>query len=260
MSVPRPSSRPAPRPAEPAGPTRLFLGSGGLSTEERRAFWRASLDAFLGPIDRLLFVPFALADHDRYVAKMVALGFAAGRTLTGIHRVADARAAVAETPALYVGGGNSFRLLDRMQRLGLMGLVRERVRAGMPYVGISAGTNLAGPTIRTTNDMPIVEPESLDGLGLVPFQINPHWFDGPTFVKTGDGFQPYGGETRDDRLREFLEENPGPVLAIGEGGVLRVEGRAATLDGAPARLFRRGAAPQDVAPPADLSHLLAVET
>jgi dipeptidase E len=126
----------------------------------------------------------------------------------------------------------------------------------MPYVGISAGTNLACPTIRTTNDMPIVQPKTLDALGFVPFQVNPHWFDGPTYVKAGTSFLPYGGETRDDRLREFLEENDRVILAIGEGGVLRVEGTQATLDGAPARLFRRGAAPQDVAPPADLSRLL----
>jgi dipeptidase E len=236
---------------------RLFLGSGGLSTEERRAFWRTNLDAFLGKIRRVLFVPFALADHDRYVAKIEDLGFSAGRALTGLHRARDARAAVLKAQALYVGGGNTFRLLDRLQRLGVMDLVKKRVRAGMPYVGISAGTNLAGPTIQTTNDMPIVEPRTMKALGLVPFQVNPHWFDGPTYVKLGDVYQPYGGETRDDRLREFLEENHRPVLAIGEGGVLRVEGRTATLDGARARLFRRGAAPVDIAAPADVSHLLA---
>jgi dipeptidase E len=146
-----------------------------------------------------------------------------------------------------------------VQRLGLLGLIRERVRAGMPYVGISAGTNLACPTIRTTNDMPIVQPASLDALGLVPFQINPHWFDGPIHVRQGEGFLPYGGETRDDRLREFLEENERPVLAIAEGGILRVEATTATLLVAPARLFRRGRAPEDLAPGLDLSHLLRPE-
>lgn len=238
---------------------RLLLGSGGLSTEERRAHWRTSLDAFLGTVSRLLFVPFALADHDRYLARVTELRLDAGRTLVGLHREPDARRAVEEAQAVFVGGGNSFRLLDRVQRLGLLGLLRERVRAGLPYVGVSAGTNLACPTIRTTNDMPIVQPVSLDALGLVPFQINPHWFDGPIHVQTPAGFQPYGGETRDDRLREFLEENDRVVLAIGEGGVLKVEGGTATLTGAPARLFRRGAAPQDLAPPAELSHLLAAD-
>jgi dipeptidase E len=227
-----------------------------MSTEERRAFWRTALDAFLGSVERLLFVPYALADHDRYVSKITELRLDAGRTLVGLHREPDPRRAVEQAQAVFVGGGNTFRLLDRVQRLGLLGLLRERVRAGLPYVGVSAGTNLACPTIRTTNDMPIVQPLSLDALGLVPFQINPHWFDGPIHVRTAAGFQPYGGETRDDRLREFLEENDRTVLAIGEGGVLRVEGPRATLSGAPARVFRRGAALQDVVPPADLSHLL----
>lgn len=237
---------------------RILLGSGGLSTEERRDVWRRALDAFLGPgVTRLLFVPYALADHDAYVAKVHEGRFDAGRELEGLHRAADVRRAVEQAQALFVGGGNSFRLLDRVQRLGLLGLIRERVRAGMPYVGISAGTNLACPTIRTTNDMPIVQPVSLDALGLVPFQINPHWFPGAVHIRVGEGaYVPYGGETRDDRLREFLEENDRTVLAIGEGGVLRVEAGRATLDGAPARLFRRGAAPQDLSPPCDLSSLL----
>lgn len=237
---------------------RLLLGSGGLSTEERRAFWRSTLDAFLGPaVTRVLFVPFAQAEHDAYLAKVHELRLDAGRALDGLHSAADARRALEQAQALYVGGGNSFRLLDRMQRRGLLGLVRERVRAGMPYVGISAGTNLACPTIRTTNDMPIVQPVSLDALGLLPFQVNPHWFPGAVHIKTGEAaYMPYGGETRDDRLREFLEENDGLVLGIGEGGILRVEQDRATLLGAPARLFRRGAAPEDLAPPCDLSHLL----
>jgi dipeptidase E len=239
---------------------RLLLGSGGLSTDARRDAWRRELAAFLpGSVTRLTFVPFALADHEAYVAKVQALDLAGGRRLEGLHREPDARRAVAEAEALFVGGGNSFRLLDRMQRLGLLGLIRDRVRAGVPYVGISAGTNLACPTIRTTNDMPIVQPTSLDALGLVPFQVNPHWFDGPTYVRQGDGYSPYGGETRDDRLREFLEENDRPVLAIAEGGILRVEEAKATLLVAPARLFRRGRAPEDLAPGSDLSHLLRPE-
>jgi len=237
---------------------RLLLGSGGLSSEPRRAFWRGALSDFLGPaVTRLLFVPYALADHDGYLARVTALELHGGRELVGLQRAGDPRQAIEQAQALFVGGGNSFRLLDRVQRLGLLGLIRERVRGGLPYVGISAGTNLACPTIRTTNDMPIVQPLSLDALGLVPFQINPHWFDGPIHVRHGEGFLPYGGETRDDRLREFLEENDRPVLAIAEGGVLRVESERATLLGAPARLFRRGQPPLDLAAPQDLTFLLA---
>lgn len=235
---------------------RLLLGSGGLSTDERRERWRQELDDFLGPVERVLFVPFALADHERYVARLLELRLTAGRAVTSLHRESDPRRALAQASALYVGGGNTFRLLDRVQRAGLLGAIRERVAAGMPYVGISAGTNLACPTIRTTNDMPIVQPASLDALGLVPFQINPHWFEGAIHVKTATGYEPYGGETRDDRLGEFLEENLRPVLAIAEGGLLRVEGPQARLRATRARLFRRGTAPQDLEPDADLSALL----
>ena len=122
----------------------------------------------------------------------------------------------------------------------------------MPYLGASAGTNIAAPTIRTTNDMPIVQPATFDALGLVPFQINPHYLD-------ADPASRHMGETREERLREYLEENEAPVLGLREGAWLRVEGEAATLGGANgARLFRRGAEPVELPPGADLSAALRV--
>jgi dipeptidase E len=124
--------------------------------------------------------------------------------------------------------------------------------AGMPYLGASAGTNIAAPTIKTTNDMPIVQPPSFSALGLVPFQINPHYLD-------ADPSSRHMGETREERLREFLEENDAPVLALREGAWLRVEGDRASLEGASgARIFRRGAEPEEVAPGAALDHLLKI--
>ena len=124
--------------------------------------------------------------------------------------------------------------------------IRRRVDEGMPYTGASAGSNLACPTIKTTNDMPIVEPPSFDALGLVPFQINPHYVDavaGSTHM----------GETRETRIREFHEENETPVVGLREGALLRVEGERVELRGkAGARIFRRGEAPVDVMPVADL--------
>jgi dipeptidase E len=123
----------------------------------------------------------------------------------------------------------------------------------MPYLGISAGTNVACPTIRTTNDKPIVRPPSLDALGLVPFQVNAHYYTGSNYVKHGDELVEHLGETRDDRLREFHEENATPVVGLWEGGVLRVEPGRVELVGAPARVFRRGAPPIDFEPGRDLS-------
>jgi dipeptidase E len=134
---------------------RLLLGSGGMRTDERREAWNAALDAFLGPVRRVLFVPFAVADHDA-ATEIVAARFGAGREYVGIHTQPDLAAAVAGADAVFVTGGNSFRLLWETQRHDLLGPIRDRVAAGMPYIGVSAGTNLACPTIKTTNDMPIV--------------------------------------------------------------------------------------------------------
>jgi dipeptidase E len=120
----------------------------------------------------------------------------------------------------------------------------------MPYMGASAGTNIAAPTIRTTNDMPIVEPDGFDALGLVPFQINPHYLD-------PDPQSRHMGETREERIREFLEENDRVVVGLREGAWLRIEGGEALLRGAGARVFRRGEAPREVAAGGRLDPLLA---
>lgn len=235
---------------------RILLSSGGLRTPERVAFLAALMRSFFGDVDRLLFVPYALQDHDAYLELIRERGLHAGYPLDGIHRHADPRAAVREAPALFMGGGNTFRLLHDLVRLDLLDVIRQRVREGMPYLGISAGTNVACPTIQTTNDMPITWPQSPRALGLVPFQINPHYFFGATYRKEGDSFQEHFGETRDDRLREFHERNDTPVVGLWEGGVLRIVDGQVTLLGAPARLFRKGEVPLDIAPEARLDELL----
>jgi dipeptidase E len=155
-----------------------------------------------------------------------------------------------EAEAVFTGGGNTFRLLKTLQDERMIPILQERARAGMPYLGSSAGTNVATPTIRTTNDMPIVQPASFDALGLVPFQINPHYIDavpGSTHM----------GETREQRLKEFHEENETVVVGLREGAWIRVEGGRATLQGANgARIFRRGQEPEERKSGADLSDLV----
>jgi dipeptidase E len=236
---------------------RVLLGSGGFRTPERVARLAAEMQAFFGPVGRLLFVPYALADHDGYTRALKDKGIHAGYELDGIHRHADPVRAVREAPALFVGGGNTFRLLADLYRNGLLEPIRERVRAGVPYLGISAGCNVACPTIKTTNDMPITQPPNLAALGLVPFQVNPHYFAGQTWVKREDGFHEHYGETRDDRLREFHEMNDTPVVGLWEAGLLRIEEGRVRLLGAPARVFRKGRDPADVAPDTSLDELLA---
>jgi dipeptidase E len=235
---------------------RILLGSGGFRTEERIARLVGEMKSFFGDIPRLLFIPYALGDHDSYVQGIVERGLHAGYELRGLHRDDDPRGALEEAAGVFVGGGNTFRLLTEIYRLELLDVIRGRVRDGMPYLGVSAGTNIACPTIKTTNDMPIVMPPSLDALGLVPFQINPHYFEGQVYLKQGDGYEAHLGETRDDRIREFHEMNDTPVIGLWEGGILRIEDRQLTLVGTKARIFRKGKDPEDVAPGSRLDELL----
>ncbi len=236
---------------------RILLGSGGYRTPERVAFLQQQMRSFFGPVEHLLFVPYALGDHDGYLDAMRTRGIDAGYRLVGVHRCADPAAAVREAPAIFVGGGNTFRLLAGLYAHNLLEPIRQRVRAGVPYLGISAGTNVACPTIKTTNDMPITLPPSLDALGLVDFQVNAHYFHGETFVKRGDEMVQHHGETRDERLAEFHQMNTTPVVGLWEAGTLRIEEGRVMLDGAPARVFRKGLASADMEPGADLAPLLA---
>jgi dipeptidase E len=206
----------------------------------------AEILALLGGARTIAFVPFALFDREGYAAKAAARFEKEGIAVTAVTPDLAGRDVLESAESVFVGGGNTFRLLDTLQKSALLHLLRDRATAGMPYLGASAGTNIAAPTIRTTNDMPIVQPASFDALGLVPFQINPHFLD------TDPGSR-HMGETREDRLREYLEENETPVLGLREGAWVRVDGDSATLGGATgARLFRRGAEPLDLAPGADL--------
>jgi dipeptidase E len=228
MSATRPSGR------------RLLLisnstlhGSGYLDHAE------GEIRTFLSEAPPVLFVPFALFDRDAYVESM-------GLSLAGIHRASDPRRAVLEAAALFIGGGNTFRLLKSLQDLSLLEPIRRRVAEGMPYIGSSAGSVVSSPTIRTTNDMPIVEPSSFEALGLVSFQINAHYLD-------PDPASTHLGETREERLRQFHEENATPVVGLREGTLLRIAGNSVRLLGrAPARIFRRGEDPLEVAPGSSL--------
>lgn len=197
---------------------------------------------------RVLFVPFALFDRDAYAAKARARFQALGFGLDALHREADPAQAIQRAEALFIGGGNTFRLLRDLRCLGLLEPIARRVRDGMPYLGTSAGSNVAGPTICTTNDMPIVDPGGFEALGLVPFQLNPHYLD-------PDPHSKHMGETREKRLQEYLEENERPVVGLREGGWIECRGeKSFLLRGAPrARLFLRGREPFEVEPGAELA-------
>ena len=169
-------------------------------------------------VKRVLFVP--------YAGVSLAEG---GLKLTSTHHYADPVKAVYEAQCVAVGGGNTFHLVKELHRLGLMQAISRRAKNGMPYMGWSAGSNVAGPTLCTTNDMPIVEPSSFECMGLVPFQINPHYTD---------FFDPkHGGETRDDRLKEYIMVNPyATVAAIREATALLLEDGKLSLIGKPNKM------------------------
>jgi dipeptidase E len=211
-----------------------------------------AITAFLRPsVARVLFVPYAAHDLDAYAEKARARFEAMGFGLESIHRAAVGPVgAVEDADAVFIGGGNSFRLVDALWRQKLIDPLRRRVQAGVPYLGASAGSNVACPTINTTNDMPIVQPPSFAALDLVPFQINPHYLD----VASGSIHM---GETREQRIAEFHEENDTPVVGLREGAWLLNEGQTLIVQGTSgARVFVKGQAPSEYAAGARLDFLI----
>ncbi len=206
-------------------------------------------------IKRVLFIPFAgvTFSYDTYEEKVNKVFSSLGFEIYSVHKQPDPLKAVEEAEAIAVGGGNTFHLVREMQKLGLMDAIREKVKNGTPYMGWSAGSNVACPTLRTTNDMPIVEPESFNCMGLIPFQINPHYLDAhPTN---------HGGETREQRIEEFLVANPDMYVAgLREATLLLLENGKLSLRGRhPMRVFKNGKQPVELEPGSDLQFLVPLE-
>ena len=202
-----------------------------------------------------LFFPYALHDSDSYAAKARDRFEALGFQLQSIHQVEPAhrKAAALRAEAFFIGGGNTFRLLNALYRDDLLVTIREKFAAGTPYIGSSAGSNVAGPSIKTTKDMPIVQPPSFEALGIFPYQISPHFQD-------PDPTSKHMGETQEERILQFLEENTTPVVGLREGSWIRQRDGSAVLKGPhQARIFRRGVAPLEVDSGTDLTQLLGTK-
>jgi dipeptidase E len=240
---------------------RILLGSGGFSLRPATMdFLPQEADRFLGSVEKVVLIPYAKYDSATLQASVAKMKLVGQRKMESITTFSDPQKAIREAQALFIWGGNTFRLLDHLYRNDLLGVIRQRVAEGMPYIGVSAGTNVACPTIKTTNDMPIVCPPSLDAIGLVPFQINPHYVFGRWYSQSPDGtYVPYAGETRDIRINEYHEENELPVLGIPEATFLKIENGKATylaLDEVNCRLFKKGEGVQEFPPGSDLSEFL----
>ncbi|MCB8965045.1 MAG: dipeptidase PepE [Bacteroidales bacterium] len=206
---------------------------------------------FLGNIKKVLFIPWAAVtfSYDEYEQKVQKRFSEFGIEVDSIHHYRNAKAAVLEAQAIVVGGGNTFKLLKTIQQHDIIETVRNKVLSGTPYVGWSAGANVASPTICTTNDMPITEPDNFSAFNLVRFQINPHYLDA-----NPDG---HAGETREERIMEFIEMDPySYVVGLREGTMLLLENVTLTLKGSrPARIFKNGMAPKEYKQGDDLDFL-----
>jgi dipeptidase E len=220
---------------------------------------RPYIKDFLGQQEmKIAFVPFAglkqsyedLEGYDAYEKKIQTIFSEMGYEVNSVHRGSGV---LMNADAVLVGGGNTFNLLKQCQDRNLMAPIRDRVlNDNIPYIGLSAGTNLACPTIRTTNDMPITEPQSLNALGFIPFQINPHYLDA-----SPDG---HFGESREERIIEFLEVNRDVVVAgLREGMMFRIEDdqiKHEGVSGRTCRIFKYGQSPLELGSNDDFSYLL----
>ncbi len=200
---------------------RLLLISNSTNYgEEYLDYTKPHIKAFLGDaVKEVLFIPYAgvSMSYDAYTSKVENIFMKLGYGLTSVHKSEDPVAAVEQAEAIVVGGGNTFHLVHMMHETGVMEAIRKKALEGTPYIGWSAGSNVACPSLKTTNDMPIIEPTSFDTLNLVSFQINPHYTD--AIIPN------HNGESREDRIREFLVANPEMiVVGLKEGTMLRLEG------------------------------------
>jgi len=236
-------------------PKRLLLISNSTNAGEDYLGWPRQIisNFFSGSnLKRILFVPYACVSvsYNEYTAKVQEVFEKIGLEIYSIDSEPNRIKAIYEAEAIAVGGGNTFHLVYMLHKLRMMDPIFEKVNTGTPFIGWSAGANVACPSMKTTNDMPVIQPESFNCLNLVPFQINPHYLD-----TNPSG---HGGETREQRIREFLVVNPEiTVVGLREATALLVEGRTVLLLGnRPVRIFKEGTDPREMEPGADLSFLL----
>lgn len=203
-------------------------------------------------VSNLLFIPYARPGgipHESYTAIVQDAFKSLNINVNGIHEYPDPRAAILEAEAFFVGGGNTFVLVDSLIKFELMGVLKNQVEKGIPYLGTSAGSNITGPSVKTTNDMPIVQPPSLEALGLIPWNLNPHYLD-------PDPLSKHKGETRETRIKEFHVYNDMAVVGLREGSWIEVKADHMVLKGPhSARIFEKNKDAYELASGSDLSTL-----
>ena len=230
----------------------LLISNSTNAGEEYLKYPIAEIAKTLKGVSEVVFIPYAAVtfSYDEYEAKVQARFNEIGIKVKSIHHALNKRNFLRNAEAVVIGGGNTFALLKKMQEEDLLDVIHRRVKSGMPYVGWSAGSNVTCPTICTTNDMPIVQPESFRAIGLVSFQINPHYLDANP--------ECHAGETREQRILEYLEANRSRyVVGLREGCMLRIDDNGIELIGSrPMRIFKKGQPTYEVNPGDDISFLL----
>ena len=226
--------------------TSTIHGSGPLE------YLLEELSIFFKHTSEILFIPYARPGgitHDEYTANVNKAFSQIGKVAKDIHEFKDPKTAVANAKAIFTGGGNTFVLVNQLYKNDLLATIKEAVNSGTPYLGTSAGSNICGLTVNTTNDMPIVYPPSFKTFGFVPFNINPHYLD-------PDPTSTHKGETRETRIKEFHAFNTQPVVGIREGSWLAVKDNSIVLKGKlTARIFEYNKTPYEVEPDTELNTL-----
>ncbi|HET8572322.1 MAG TPA: dipeptidase PepE [Edaphocola sp.] len=223
----------------------ILASTSSLFGQEYLAYIRSELVNLFEGRDEIIFIPYARPggiSHEDYTAKAAAFFSSINKKITGLEASGDPVAALQGGQAFFVGGGNTFLLVKTLWEKKLMNILKAEVEKGKPYLGTSAGSNIGGLSLQTTNDMPIVYPPSFQTMGLVPFNINPHYLD-------PDPDSKHNGETRETRILEFLSQQNTPVVGLREGSWIRVIDDSITTEGAfSSRIFEAGKTPYELAP------------
>ncbi len=211
------------------------------------------LELLFDKCDEIIFIPYARpggVSHDNYTAKAATAFRKIGKKIKGLHEFENAKDAILSAEGIFTGGGNTFLLATKLYENDVMESLRSVLNSGIPYLGTSAGSNIAGISMKTTNDMPIIHPPSFETLGLIPYNINPHFID-------AEGGKEHMGETRETRINEFHTLNSEPVIGLREGSWLAVKGDEIILKGElTARLFKKDQNAVEIETETDLAKLL----
>ena len=228
---------------------KILLGSGGIRTEERRnLFFHLMKENFEG-CKKVIFIPYASRDYDEYTNSVKEMFSHLEFEIIGIHELDNPLVELEKMEGIYVGGGNTFSLVQKLHEKEILEIIRRKVLDnGIPYAGVSAGANVACPTMQTTNDMPIDLVPSFETFGIVPFQINPHYHPGGIWWKENNELREHFGETRKRRIEEFHNYNDTPVIGLYEGSFLICDDDGIELQGNKAAIIIKVAEIETISP------------